>query len=65
MNGTSASRALSTAPIPIKRFDSSPLGPDSGRFAGLQQKLAEAVVTSPPWDFEGENPAITCWQELI
>ena len=31
------------------------LGPDSGRFAGLQQKLADAVVTSPPWDFEGEK----------
>jgi ABC-type nitrate/sulfonate/bicarbonate transport system substrate-binding protein len=30
-----------------------PLGSDSGRFAGLQQKLADAVVTSPPWDFEG------------
>jgi ABC-type nitrate/sulfonate/bicarbonate transport system substrate-binding protein len=32
-----------------------PLGPDSGRFAGLQQKLADAVVTSPPWDFEGKK----------
>ena len=29
--------------------------PDSGRFAALQQKLADAVVTSPPWDFEGKK----------
>src|ERR671918_726166 len=32
-----------------------PLGSDSGRFAGLQQKLADAVVTSPPLDFEGKK----------
>lgn len=31
------------------------LGPDSGRFAALQQGLADAVVTSPPWDFEGKK----------
>jgi ABC-type nitrate/sulfonate/bicarbonate transport system substrate-binding protein len=31
------------------------LGPDSARFAALQQKLADVVVTSPPWDFEGEK----------
>ena len=29
--------------------------PDSGRFAALQQKLADAVVTSPPLDFEGKK----------
>jgi ABC-type nitrate/sulfonate/bicarbonate transport system substrate-binding protein len=31
------------------------LGSDSARFAALQQKLADAVVTSPPWDFEGKK----------
>jgi ABC-type nitrate/sulfonate/bicarbonate transport system substrate-binding protein len=40
---------------PDKEVQFVPLGPDSGRFAGLQQKLADAVVTSPPWDFEGEK----------
>jgi NitT/TauT family transport system substrate-binding protein len=38
---------------PDKEVQFVPLGSDSGRFAGLQQKLADAVVTSPPWDFEG------------
>jgi NitT/TauT family transport system substrate-binding protein len=40
---------------PDKDVQFVPLGPDSGRFAGLQQKLADAVVTSPPWDFEGKK----------
>jgi len=40
---------------PDKEVRFVPLGPDSGRFAGLQQKLADAVVTSPPWDFEGKK----------
>jgi NitT/TauT family transport system substrate-binding protein len=40
---------------PDKEVQFVPLGPDSGRFAGLQQKLADAVVTSPPWDFEGRK----------
>jgi NitT/TauT family transport system substrate-binding protein len=40
---------------PDKEVQFVPLGPDSGRFAGLQQKLADAVVTSPPWDFEGKK----------
>ncbi|MGH7798848.1 MAG: ABC transporter substrate-binding protein [Candidatus Binatia bacterium] len=40
---------------PDKDVQFVPLGPDSGRFAGLQQKLADAVVTSPPWDFEGKR----------
>lgn len=31
------------------------LGPDSGRFAALQQGLTDVVVTSPPWDFEGKK----------
>lgn len=31
------------------------LGGDAGRFAGLQQGLVDAVVTSPPWDFEGKK----------
>ena len=35
-----------------------PLGSDSGRFAGLQQKLADAVITSPPWDFEGKRSGL-------
>ena len=38
---------------PDKEVQFVPLGSDSGRFAGLQQKLADAIVTSPPWDFEG------------
>ena len=38
---------------PDKEVQFVPLGSDSGRFVGLQQKLADAVVTSPPWDFEG------------
>lgn len=40
---------------PDKEIQFVPLGPDSGRFAGLQQKLADAVITSPPWDFEGKK----------
>jgi NitT/TauT family transport system substrate-binding protein len=40
---------------PDKEVQFVPLGTDSGRFAGLQQKLADAVVTSPPWDFEGRK----------
>lgn len=40
---------------PDKEVQFVPLGPDAGRFAGLQQKLADAVVTSPPWDFEGKR----------
>ncbi len=40
---------------PDKEVQFVPLGPDSGRFAGLQQRLADAVVTSPPWDFEGKK----------
>jgi NitT/TauT family transport system substrate-binding protein len=40
---------------PDKEVQFVPLGPDSGRFAGLQQKLADAVITSPPWDFEGKK----------
>jgi len=40
---------------PDKEVQFVPLGSDSGRFAGLQQKLADAVVTSPPWDFEGKK----------
>jgi len=40
---------------PDKEVQFVPLGPDSGRFAGLQQRLADAVVTSPPWDFEGNK----------
>jgi NitT/TauT family transport system substrate-binding protein len=40
---------------PDKDVQFVPLGPDSGRFVGLQQKLADAVVTSPPWDFEGKK----------
>jgi NitT/TauT family transport system substrate-binding protein len=31
------------------------LGSDSGRFNALQQNLADMVVTSPPWDFEGKK----------
>lgn len=31
------------------------LGSDSGRFNALQQNLADMVVTSPPWDFEGRK----------
>lgn len=40
---------------PEKEVQFVPLGTDSGRFAGLQQKLADAVITSPPWDFEGKK----------
>ncbi|HEY7554448.1 MAG TPA: ABC transporter substrate-binding protein [Candidatus Binatia bacterium] len=40
---------------PDKEIQFVPFGPDSGRFAALQQKLAEAVITSPPWDFEGKK----------
>jgi NitT/TauT family transport system substrate-binding protein len=40
---------------PDKDVQFVPLGTDSGRFAGLQQKLADAVITSPPWDFEGKK----------
>lgn len=40
---------------PEKDVQFVPFGPDSARFAGLQQKLADAVVTSPPWDFEGRK----------
>ncbi len=40
---------------PEKDVQFVPLGTDSGRFAGLQQKLADAVITSPPWDFEGKK----------
>lgn len=40
---------------PDKEVQFVPLGPDSGRFAGLQQRLADAVITSPPWDFEGKK----------
>ena len=40
---------------PEKEVQFVPLGSDSGRFAGLQQKLADAVVTSPPMDFEGKK----------
>lgn len=40
---------------PDKEVQFVPLGPDSARFAGLQQKFADAVVTSPPWDFEGDK----------
>jgi NitT/TauT family transport system substrate-binding protein len=42
---------------PEKEVQFVPLGSDSGRFAGLQQKLADAVVTSPPLDFEGRKLA--------
>ena len=31
------------------------LGSDSGRVNALQQNLADMVVTSPPWDFEGRK----------
>jgi ABC-type nitrate/sulfonate/bicarbonate transport system substrate-binding protein len=40
---------------PDKEVQFLSLGTDSGRFAALQQGLAEAVVTSPPWDFEGKK----------
>ena len=35
------------------------LGSDSGRFNALQQNLADMVVTSPPWDFEGRKLGYT------
>ena len=40
---------------PEKEVQFVPLGTDSARFAALQQKLADAVVTSPPLDFEGKR----------
>jgi ABC-type nitrate/sulfonate/bicarbonate transport system substrate-binding protein len=40
---------------PEKDVQFVPLGTDSARFAALQQKLADAVVTSPPLDFEGRK----------
>jgi ABC-type nitrate/sulfonate/bicarbonate transport system substrate-binding protein len=40
---------------PEKDVQFLPLGTDSARFAALQQKLADAVVTSPPVDFEGKK----------
>jgi ABC-type nitrate/sulfonate/bicarbonate transport system substrate-binding protein len=40
---------------PEKEIQFLALGSDSARFAGLQQRLADVVVTSPPWDFEGEK----------
>jgi len=40
---------------PEKEIQFVPLGTDSARFAALQQKLADAVVTSPPLDFEGKK----------
>ena len=40
---------------PEKDVQFVPFGTDSGRFAALQQKLADAVVTSPPLDFEGKK----------
>jgi ABC-type nitrate/sulfonate/bicarbonate transport system substrate-binding protein len=40
---------------PEKEVQFVPLGTDSARFTALQQKLADAVVTSPPLDFEGKK----------
>jgi NitT/TauT family transport system substrate-binding protein len=40
---------------PEKEIQFLALGSDSARFAALQQKLADVVVTSPPWDFEGKK----------
>ena len=40
---------------PEKQVQFLALGSDSARFAALQQKLADVVVTSPPWDFEGKK----------
>lgn len=40
---------------PDKEVQFLALGSDAGRFAALQQGLAEVVVTSPPWDFEGRK----------
>lgn len=40
---------------PEKEIQFLSLGSDSARFAALKQKLADVVVTSPPWDFEGEK----------
>ena len=40
---------------PEKEVQFVPLGTDSARFSALQQKLADAVVTSPPLDFEGKK----------
>jgi NitT/TauT family transport system substrate-binding protein len=38
---------------PEKEIQFLALGSDSARFAALEQRLADVVVTSPPWDFEG------------
>ena len=40
---------------PDKDVEFISLGSDSGRFNALQQNLADMVVTSPPWDFEGKK----------
>jgi ABC-type nitrate/sulfonate/bicarbonate transport system substrate-binding protein len=40
---------------PEKEIQFLSLGSDSARFGALQQRLADVVVTSPPWDFEGEK----------
>jgi NitT/TauT family transport system substrate-binding protein len=40
---------------PQKEIQFLALGSDSARFAALQQRLADVVVTSPPWDFEGKK----------
>ena len=40
---------------PNKELQFIGLGSDSGRFNALQQNLADMVVTSPPWDFEGKK----------
>src|SRR4030095_8523058 len=40
---------------PEKEVKFLPLGSASGRLAVLQQNLAEAVVPSPPLDFEGKK----------
>ncbi|HEY2990439.1 MAG TPA: ABC transporter substrate-binding protein [Candidatus Binatia bacterium] len=41
--------------VPEKEIQFLSLGLDSARFAALQQGLADAIVTSPPWDFEGKK----------
>jgi NitT/TauT family transport system substrate-binding protein len=40
---------------PEKEIQFLALGSDSARFTALQQRLADVVVTSPPWDFEGKR----------
>ena len=40
---------------PEKEIQFLALGSDSARFAALEQRLADVVVTSPPWDFEGRK----------